>query len=275
VHDRLKARLGLLLGDAGFEAAEGVDPAVAARQEHVFRITDVYLRHHHDGNEDFRGEAEFDAVKTLLGDTYYGHLVIVDVQCFANDLGIAGETCFPKIVIENDIGMAAGNDVVLGRENAAHGGDNAESGEVSTGNEFYRNALGLLAEGKTGGVGEAAEHIGEDFVVRAEITEHGMGDSVAAPVAAIVAALHGEKYELLGILDGEEAQQDLIEKGKDRGVCADAEGQREDGYGCEAGSAGEHAEGVLEVAKDSVEPAADGETAVGIISGFSHRDTSR
>src|SRR5712664_4683079 len=88
-----------------------------------------------------------------------------------------------------------------------------------------------------------------------------MGNGVAAPVAAIVTAHHGEQDELLGILDGEEAKENLVQEGKDGGVCADAESERENGYGGETGSAGEQAEGVLEVAKDGVEPASEGKAA--------------
>ncbi len=167
--------------------------------------------------------------------------------------------------------MAAGDYIVRGGEDASEGGDNAESGKVGAGNQFHRHTFGLLAEGKARGIGKAAEHVGEDLVVLAEIAEHRMGDGVASPVAAVVAPFHGEQDELLGILDGEETEENLVEEGEDGGVGADAESQGEDGYGGEAGSAGEHAEGVLEVAKDDVEPADDGQAASGIIAGFGHR----
>src|SRR3979490_2615227 len=121
--------------------------------------------------------------------------------------------------------MAAGDTIVLGRENASHSGDNAERSEVRTRNQFHIDAFRLAAKGKARGSGKAAEHIREDFVVLAEITEHGMRDGVAAPVAAVVAAAHGEQDELLGIPDWQETQQDLVEKGEDGGVCANAEGQ--------------------------------------------------
>ena len=66
-------------------------------------------------------------------------------------------------------------------------------------------------------------------------------------------AAHGEKDEFLGILDGQEAQEDLVEEGKDSGICADAEGERQDGDGGEAGSAGKGAESVFKIAKRCVE----------------------
>ena len=46
----------------------------------------------------------------------------------------------------------------------------------------------------------------------------------------------------------------MVEKGENSGVRADAQGQSQDGYGREAGSAREHAEGVFQIANDSVEP---------------------
>src|SRR5260370_41007815 len=101
-----------------------------------------------------------------------------------------------------------------------------------------------------------------------------MGNGVAAPVAAVVTAHHGEQDELLGILDGEEAKENLVQEGKDGGVGANAESQREDGHGGEARSASEHAEGVLEVAKDGVEPTKNGGTAWSFVGERGHRDTS-
>ncbi len=261
MHEGLESGLGLLLGEAGLQAAEGVHPAIAALLEHVFWIADDDLRLHHDRNEDFRGEAEFHAVKTCLGNADNGHLVIVESESLAYDLGIAGKARFPKVVIEDDVRMPAGDLIVFGSEDASHSGNNAESGEVGAGDEFDGNAFRLLAEGKARGSGKAAEHIGEDFVVITKITEHGMGDGVATPVAAVVAAAHGEQDELLGIFHGEKAQQDLVEEREDGGVCANAESECEDSYGSKTGSADKHAEGVLEVAKDGVEPAGEGQAA--------------
>src|SRR6266478_5199260 len=49
--------LGLLLRDARLQPAKSIHPAVATGLQHVFRVPDDDLRLHHDGNEDFRGEA--------------------------------------------------------------------------------------------------------------------------------------------------------------------------------------------------------------------------
>src|SRR5260370_13014145 len=160
--------------------------------------------------------------------------------------------------MEKDEGMASGDDIVRGGEDASEGGNDAESGKVGAGNQFDGDTLGLLAEGKAGGVAEAAKNVGDGCVGLAKITENGMGDRVAAPVAAVVASAHGEQDELLRILDGEEPQQDLVEKGENGGVRADAESQGQYGNGREAGDAHEHAEWVLQVPKDGNEPAEQG-----------------
>jgi len=108
MHEGLEGGLGLLLRDAGLQAAEGVHPAVAALLEHVFRIADIYLRHHHDRNENFRGKTQLNTVKTFLRNADDGHFVIVDGQSFADDLGIAGEPRFPKAIVEYGVRVALG-----------------------------------------------------------------------------------------------------------------------------------------------------------------------
>jgi len=267
----LQRGLGLLLRDAPLQTTEGVNPTSAARFEHVFGVPDDDLRLHHDGNENFRGEAQFDAVKARLRDADDGHFVVIEVQSSTDDLGITSETCLPKVVIENNEGMTAWNDIVLGSEDAPHGRDDAKSGEVGAGNEFHEDAFRLLAKGKARRSGKPAKHIGEHFVVIAKITEHRMRNGVATPVAAVMAALHGEKHELLWILDRKEAQEDLVEQAEDGSIGADTEGKSQDGDSSKAGSAGERAVGVFQIAKYRVEPADERQVASGIIGSFVHR----
>jgi len=101
-----------------------------------------------------------------------------------------------------------------------------------------------------------------------------MEDGVAAPVAAVVMAAHGEKDKLLRIPDGVVAKRDLIEDRENDDDGDNAKRQGEDGHGGEAGSAGEQAEGVHEVAKDGVEPTKEGETARGFVGERGHSNTS-
>ena len=50
--------------------------------------------------------------------------------------------------------MTAGNDIVLGSEDASHGRYNAESGEVSAGNQFDWNSFRLLPKERLAEVGK-------------------------------------------------------------------------------------------------------------------------
>src|SRR5713226_8130227 len=275
MHEGLERGLGLLLGDAGLQPAEGVHPSSAALLEHVFGIADDDLGLHHDRYEEFGRASELDAVETRLCNANDGHLVIVQQQILADDTGVAGKTSPPEVVTEDYVRMAAGNAIFIGGEEATEKGPDSENREVRTRHHFELNEFRLAVRGEARGVGKTAKHFGKDFVVIAKIAKHGMGDGIAAPVAAVVVAAHGEKDELLGIFDGKEAQEDLIEEGENGGVCADAERQGEDGYGGKAGSADEHAEGIFQVAKGGVEPADDGHAASGLIGGLGHRDNLR
>ena len=206
MHEGLESGLGLVLRDAGLQAAEGVHPAIAALLQHVFGIEDDDLRLHHDGNEDFRREAEFHPVETCLGNADDGHFVIIQSESLTDDLGITGETRLPEVVIKNNERMTAGDLIVFGSEDASNRWDDAKRGEVGAGNEFHGDAFGLLANGKARRSREAAKHVREDIVVVAKITEHGVGNGVAAPVVTVMAPAHGEEDELLRVLDRQETQ---------------------------------------------------------------------
>jgi len=51
----------------------------------------------------------------------------------------------------------------------------------------------------------------------------------------------------VGLGIGQRPEQQGVDDAEDRGVCADAEGEREDGHGCEAGRFGELPQGETEV----------------------------
>src|SRR5271170_2108705 len=79
----------------------------------------------------------------------------------------------------------------------------------------------------------------------------------------VIVSDDGEEAELVGLRHGEAIEQDTFGKGKDDGVGSDAEGERGDSDGGEAGAAAKHANGVAEVgAKLVEEPEAEGEANV-------------
>ena len=196
--------------------------------------------------------AKLDAVKARLKDADDGHVVVVESEGLADDLRIGRETRLPVGVVEDDVGVGVGDAVVFGSEDTTEIRIKAEGGEVVAGDQLKINAFSLTVEREAAGESKTGEHVGEDIVVSSEIAEHGMRDGVAAPIAAVVAAVHGEEDEFLGILDGEKAEEDLIEESENGGVSADAKGESEDGNYSEAGGAGEGAQGVLKIAKSRV-----------------------
>ena len=83
-----------------------------------------------------------------------------------------------------------------------------------------------------------------------EIPVHRIGDGVAAPIAAVVLAAHGEQCQLLRLLYGQEAQQNLVEQCKDGRVRADAECERQHRHGCKYRVFHKHPRGKTNVSND-------------------------
>jgi hypothetical protein len=63
----------------------------------------------------------------------------------------------------------------------------------------------------------------------------------------------GEEAKLVGLRDGEAIEEDAFCEGEDNGVGSDAEGERGDGDGGEAGAFAKHASGIAEVGTKLVE----------------------
>jgi hypothetical protein len=64
---------------------------------------------------------------------------------------------------------------------------------------------------------------------------------------ALLAPDDGEEAELVGLGDGEAIEENTLGEGEDDGVGSDAESERGDGNGGEAGAAAQHARGIAEV----------------------------
>src|SRR5207245_2677109 len=69
----------------------------------------------------------------------------------------------------------------------------------------------------------------------------------------VIVSDDGEETELVGLGHGEAVEEDTLGEGEDDGVGSDAEGERGDGDGGEAGAAAENANGVAEVGAKLVE----------------------
>src|ERR1700732_2463462 len=132
------------------------------------------------------------------------------------------------------------------------------------------------------GGGDVLESVGLELVgFAAEFLEEGIGEELPAAVGESSDAAYGcavaEEYELLGMGDGQGAEEDGVEQGEDGGVGSDAEGEREQGDGGEAGALEQAADAEANVLKEVVEggfPAGgpdlvlDGGAAAGFFGGF-------
>jgi hypothetical protein len=69
----------------------------------------------------------------------------------------------------------------------------------------------------------------------------------------VIVSADGEEAKLVGLRHGEAVEEDAFGEGEDDGVGSDAEGERGDSHGGEAGSTAKHANGVAEVGAKLVE----------------------
>src|ERR1035438_9476798 len=169
------------------------------------------------------------------------------------------------MVTEDDDGAGARCGVVRGSYGAAHERLGAEDTEVIAGNQVDwskdggwipgRSVLG--GEMNAGFVSEAA--VCGDPLKRAGIRLQLTGEipgkeAVGAKIDAAGNACSivvSERYQLLRIANGKVAEHDLVDEREDRSVSADAEGEREECNGGEAGTLGQHAEADARVLKDA------------------------
>ena len=155
------------------------------------------------------------------------------------DVGIAGETAGPIVIAEDGERVAAGDAVVVGREYAADCRLHAEDVEVVAGDQLGAAALGLALHGEARVEGRTREDAGDVGGAVAQALVHWIGEGFGVvAVAGDAAGFRSrgvEDHDFVGILYGEAAEEDLIHQRKDGGVGADAERQRDDGNGGEAG----------------------------------------
>ena len=147
-------------------------------------------------------------------------------------------------------------DVIGGLEHASGVGSDAEGGEVISGNIFGAFRLGhavadanvhpVLAGLESGELLEfgcvvlyfAVEIVGEEIEVAVIVDKA----AIDAAVVEVADPVEGGRIRY-----GQGAQQDRVNQGEDRGVRPNAEGDREDDRGSEAGRIGKLTEGGSDV----------------------------
>jgi len=146
--------------------------------------------------------------------------------------------------------------VVLRAEHAAQQRPHAQYLEIIPAHQFALRALRTSAEGHAQIHGEAAEQAGEDgVVVVAQSCVHRIGDRfrrvAVCPNAPGVGTLEAQHHELLGIRNGQPAQENLIQQREDGGIRANPQSQRHDGNSGEARRLPKDAQPVPDVLKQA------------------------
>jgi hypothetical protein len=227
---------GLLHRDAGLQPREEIRPVGLALVEAL--EAGLHLSAQRDRDEHARLHPERRAVEARRGHAHDRHALAVDGDRFVEDVGIESEPRLPIVVAQDDDVRFADDAIVLGPEQAAKRGADAEHREVAARDEHALAVEGLLAP--VGEVrvedavrGDAAErHVGVLQVAEHRIAEHLVAAAgVAARVAPRLGPRRGQVDQPIGRLHRQRAQQHLVEQRVDGRVGADPECQGQDGDG--------------------------------------------
>ena len=118
--------------------------------------------------------------------------------------------------------------VLLRIEHAADRWLHAEHREIVSGNELGLHALGRIVDAQRGLRQSTANHLGQRLGPLLEVLIHRVRVHPGAGIAAHIRGVLVQHDELVRRADRQLAQDDLIEEGEDRGICADSQRQRQD-----------------------------------------------
>src|SRR5580700_991456 len=245
LRDRGHFRLGLRDGDARSQPPHDVDESRCTLFE-VFAGQHHGLHHH--GNEILRVNASDSAVKVRRRHTDDGERVSIDVNRAAHHIAVGTKKPLPQSVAENDVGIGIRSLIRLHRKTTAHGGLHTESVEIIFGGEQPPDALRrrLIADA----------HVHTDKLESDERRKH-MVLVAKIPVVRIrtgvIFAAGHDRFDgdhLAGAFyAGERIQDDCTNPAENGGVSADAESERENGDGSEAGTLQERADAEAQILK--------------------------
>ncbi len=157
----------------------------------------------------------------------------VDEHCLANDVARRGEASLPIVVTEHHYWIGVLRGIVLRGQQTASGRLEPEQLKIIAGDHLGVFVLGLVMPGHSHSGLVGGQYPLKDLILVAQIFVHGIREVVGC-VAAKTAGRAGEAagpfeaHQFFGPVDGQHAQEYLVEKRKDSGVSADAESQRND-----------------------------------------------
>src|SRR5580693_3265204 len=212
---------------------------------------------------DVIGAEELEAVREHTND---GVRSGVEIDGFAEHICGAAKTAAPQAVADDYRGCAA-SAVLVGAKGTAEMGVYSEKGKKPRGYPARIEALGFAGT-REGDRGAAHTLDGfERMTLVTPVDEILVGDAGIGKFA-----LFSDQHNAGGIAKGKRAQQNGINDAEDCGVCADAEGEREDGDRREGRTFNQEAESVAKILQQNFH---DTPTREAILAFFDGRGAGR
>ena len=185
--------------------------------------------------------------------------MIADQDLAADDIGSAAELRLPEVIREHHDRTGAGRGIVCGFDDAAERGADAEHREVAAGDDLGGDGPGIAAGCKVdldfGAAEDAVKEAGLLLEFAADGVRHQVKGADAAGDEVVAVPIH--ENQALGLADGQRVKDHLVDQRVDGGGGADAEGEREQRGGGEAGAAEERSGGEAEIVEEIAEPASE------------------
>ena len=183
---------------------------------------------------------------------HHGVAHSVERQGFSERVRRRGEFPFPESAADERHRLCA-HLVLLGAKQAARHGVHAQHGEEIRGDHFRFHALGLAHARQVVIVLAKGRHRGERALVAHPVEKIGIGDGRVRKLFGL--GIDGDQAIRLPV--GERIEQHAIHHGKQRGIRADAERQRENRNRRKARRFGYHAEAVTNILQKGIHVASE------------------
>ena len=239
-------RLCLLARGVGPQAREHPHPPVQSLVERT--PSGRELRFHHHRHKHTRGPAELHTVEALARDADNRVRMAVDDRRAADDCGVRAEAAHPVRVAQHRHRVRTGRTVVVRGERSTECGTDTERVEVRAGHQLAGEAFRASGVREVERVVETREDAIEHGLALCDLAEHRVRQlGAVSAVLAVPQAREGDLHELLGILDRERADENLIDEREHRRRGANPQPDRQDGDGCKSWSPAQNSDGVADV----------------------------
>ena len=232
----------LLFTQSGLGPADHGKPPVAPLVERRIFVNEDRFRA--KWSVDVDATPDVDASESRLGHADDLDGVGVERDLFIEDIRIGGVFALPEFVAQDGNCRAAA--LIVGRgEGSADQGFHAQGREEVAADPIAAGVANFASIGEIELVRAEGEDAGENILAVAHLLPNG--------IAPIVPCATDHLEQLFGVGDGEGFEHYRIDQAEDGGVGADAEGQRQNRHGGEAGAGAEGSESVAEVLEEGVE----------------------